>query len=37
MMSFVACCIWATQQLRSYLVKGFALVANAWRGAVLLR
>jgi hypothetical protein len=29
--------IWATQQLRSYLVKGFALAANTWRGAVLLR
>jgi hypothetical protein len=29
--------IWATQQLRSYLVKGFALAADTWRGAVLLR
>ncbi|MBU2720828.1 hypothetical protein C3R74_09200 [Acidithiobacillus ferridurans] len=28
---------WATQQLRGYLVKGFALAADTWRGAVLLR
>ncbi|WP_298173790.1 AAA family ATPase [Acidithiobacillus sp.] len=27
----------ATQQLRSYLVRGFALAADTWRGAVLLR
>ncbi|MHB1282126.1 MAG: RhuM family protein [Acidithiobacillus sp.] len=29
--------IWATQQLHSYMVKGFALAADTWRGAVLLR
>ena len=29
--------IWATHQLRSYLVKGSARAANTWRGAVLLR
>nr|WP_083091667.1 RhuM family protein [Acidithiobacillus ferrivorans] len=29
--------IWATQQLRSYLVKGFAFATDTWRGAVLLR